>query len=441
MSKPRYKAIPLWAKVSQKEWNDWRWQVRNRVSSLEQLNQIIPLTDEEKEGIRKCLKRYRMAITPYYVSLMDRDDPQCPIRLQAIPRFEETIKHHGESRDPLREEHDSPVKNLVHRYPDRVLMLITDRCAMYCRHCTRRRFAGKTDFPASEENIAAGINYIKEHPEVRDIILSGGDALAGPTSWLESIIKRLRQIPHVEIIRIGTRTPVVCPQRITRELIKMLRRYHPIYLNTQFNHPKEITPEASQACGMLCDGGIPLANQSVLLRNINACPFIMKILVQGLLKIRVRPYYLFQCDMSEGIEHFRTPVAKGIEIMELLQGHTSGLALPIFVIDMPGGGGKVPIWPTYLVSQSTCKVITRNYMGFISAYTGPEDAQCLCPKRCTICKGLSVKPTEGLGKLFTEEALGIEPKERFLPFPQGNHPQRNRGQHTEEGKGDSLTSE
>jgi len=357
---------------SEEEWHDWHWQVRNRIQTVDGLAQHIPLTRQEEEEIAKVLTVFRMGITPYYASLMDPDDPNCPIRRQAIPTIAETYFGTADMHDPLSEEKDSPVPGLTHRYPDRVLFLITDQCSMYCRHCTRRRFAGQRDGGVDWKYIELGVEYIRNTPAVRDVLLSGGDALLMADSRLETIIQMLREIPHVEVIRIGTRTPVVMPQRITDDLVNMLKKYHPIWLNTHFNHAKEITPEAAAACEKLVDAGIPVGNQSVLLRGVNDNPETMKELVLKLVKIRVRPYYIYQCDLSAGIEHFRTKVSKGIEIMEALRGHISGYAVPTYVIDVPGGGGKTPVMPQYLLSMSPTKVVLRNYEGVIATYAEPQ---------------------------------------------------------------------
>lgn len=373
----------LFKDVPQQEWNDWRWQLKNRVETLEQLKRYLPLTPAEEEGVRDCLATLRMAITPYYLSLIDPDDPRDPIRTQAVPTAAELHAGCADLLDPLHEDTDSPVPGLTHRYPDRVLLLVTDQCGMYCRHCTRRRFAGHSDHALPTQQVDRAIDYIEQHEEVRDVLLSGGDCLLLSDERLEAIIKRLRSIPHVEIIRLGTRTPVVMPQRVTQELCDMLKKYHPIWLNTHFNHPNEITEESAAAIARLADAGIPLGNQSVLLAGVNDCPHIMKKLVQELVKIRVRPYYIYQCDLSYGIEHFRTPVAKGVEIIEALRGHTSGFAVPTFVVDAPGGGGKIPVMPSYLISQGAGKVVLRNYEGVISLYTEPESYRASC--NCTVC--------------------------------------------------------
>ncbi|MBN2539934.1 MAG: lysine 2,3-aminomutase [Bacilli bacterium] len=357
--------------VTEEEWNDWHWQVRNRIRFAEDLRKYLPLSDEETEEMKGLLSKFRMSITPYYLCLIDPDNPECPIRKQAVPARDELYISKYDMEDPLAEDTDSPVPGLTHRYPDRVLFLITDMCSMYCRHCTRRRFAGYHDKAMSQDRISLAIEYIAAHPEIRDVLLSGGDALLISDEMLEDIIKRLRDIEHVEIIRIGTRTPVVMPQRITDDLVEMLRRYHPIWLNTHFNHYDEITSESKAAIDRLADAGIPLGNQSVLLKGINDSVSIMKRLVQSLAYIRVRPYYIYQCDLSLGIEHFRTPVSKGIEIIEGLRGHTSGYCVPTFVVDAPGGGGKIPLMPNYVISQAPGKIVLRNYEGVISTYTEP----------------------------------------------------------------------
>lgn len=410
----------LFPDVTDEQWNDWKWQVKNRIETLDELKKYVKLTEEEEEGIRESLKTLRMAITPYYLSLIDQNDPYDPIRRQCIPTITETHISKADLLDPLSEDEDSPVPGLTHRYPDRVLFLITDMCSMYCRHCTRRRFAGQHDCQSPADRIQQGIDYIARTPQVRDVLLSGGDALMVNDNMLESIIQRLRAIPHVEIIRLGTRTPVVCPQRITDNLCNMLKKYHPIWVNTHFNHPHEITPESSAACERLANAGIPLGNQSVLLRGVNDCTYVMKDLVRKLVKIRVRPYYIYQCDLSMGLEHFRTPVSKGIEIIEALRGHTSGFAVPTFVIDAPGGGGKTPVMPNYVISQSPHKVVLRNFEGVITTYTEPSDyvGECHCPecerKRKENIAGFS----EGVASLHEGQRMSLEPtildrKERF----------------------------
>ncbi|MBN2876401.1 MAG: lysine 2,3-aminomutase [Bacilli bacterium] len=387
--------------VTDDEWNDWHWQVRNRIRFAEDLRKYLPLSDEEAAQIKELLFKFRMSITPYYLCLIDPDNPECPIRKQAVPSANEMHISKDDMEDPLAEDTDSPVPGLTHRYPDRVLFLITDMCSMYCRHCTRRRFAGHHDKAMPKSRIDLAIEYIADHPEVRDVLLSGGDALLVGDEILEDIIKRLREIDHVEIIRIGTRTPVVMPQRITNELVNMLKKYHPIWLNTHFNHYDEITTESKAAIDRLANAGIPLGNQSVLLKGINDSVAIMKRLVQCLAYIRVRPYYIYQCDLSLGIEHFRTPVSKGIEIIEGLRGHTSGYCVPTYVIDAPGGGGKIPVMPNYVISQAPGKVILRNYEGVISTYTEPGDYE--------ISKE-DVKIAEGVSSLLAGKKVSLEPK-------------------------------
>lgn len=357
--------------ATESQWNDWRWQISNRITNVDTLSQFFNLSSKEKEGIAACLKKFRMAITPYYASLISQSDRQCPIRLQAIPDPRELVLTRGDMRDPLHEDVDSPVPGLTHRYPDRVLLLVTDCCSMYCRHCTRRRMAGQQDKCLPKSQLEKAFKYIKSNPVIRDVVISGGDPFTLADEQLEYILSRLRAIRHVEIIRFGTRTPVVLPQRITPELCNMLEKYHPVWINTHFNHPLEITPEATDAVARLAKAGIPINNQSVLLKGINDHTDIMKKLLQKLLKIRVRPYYLYQCDLSEGIGHFRTPVSVGIEIMESLRGHTSGLSIPTYVIDAPGGGGKIPVGPNYLLSQGRGKIILRNFEGNIYQYIEP----------------------------------------------------------------------
>jgi lysine 2,3-aminomutase len=404
-----YNEIELWKDVTEEQWNDWRWQVRNRITTLEELKKIIHLSQEEEDGITKSLEILRMGITPYYAALMDKNDPTCPVRMQAVPTIHETHKSAADMDDPLHEDADSPAPGLTHRYPDRVLFLITDQCSMYCRHCTRRRFAGQHDQATPMDNIDKAIEYIRNTPVVRDVLLSGGDCMLVSDETLEYIISKLRAIPHVEIIRLGSRTPVVMPQRITDDLVNMLKKYHPIWLNTHFNHSKEITPESIEACRKLADAGIPLGNQSVLLRGINDCVHVMRDLVHNLVKIRVRPYYVYQCDLSVGIEHFRTPVSKGIEIIEGLRGHTSGYAVPTFVVDAPGGGGKIPVMPQYLISMSPERVVLRNYEGVVTTYTEPTHYQEFC--HCDVCQGKKAHKVTGVGGLLQGNQVSLELKE------------------------------
>jgi len=391
--------------IADEKWNDWHWQVRNRITSVEALRKYMPVTSEELSGIEKVLAKFRMAITPYYLTLIDPENPDCPIKKQAVPGVDELIQGKNDLLDPLDEDVDSPVPGLTHRYPDRVLFLITDMCSMYCRHCTRRRFAGQKDMPAPKQRIDQAIEYIAKTKAVRDVLLSGGDALLMEDNILEDIISRLRAIDHVEIIRIGTRTPVVMPQRITDNLVAMLKKYHPIWVNTHFNHYDEITSESRKAVEKMADAGIPLGNQSVLLRGVNDCVHIMRKLVTKLAQIRVRPYYLYQCDLSLGIEHFRTPVSKGIEIIEGLRGHVSGFCVPTFVVDGPKGGGKIPVMPNYIVSQAPGKIVLRNYEGVITTYSEPENYVSTC--KCEDCQNNG--HNEGISALLQGQKIAIEP--------------------------------
>ena len=397
----------LFADVPDELWNDWHWQVENRIETVDDLKKLMTLTPEEEEGVVKCLETLRMAITPYYFSLIDLNDPHDPIRKQAVPTGLELHKAEADLLDPLHEDTDSPVKGLTHRYPDRVLLLTTDMCSMYCRHCTRRRFAGQCDTSVPKDQIDKCIEYIREHTEVRDVLLSGGDVLLLSDEQLEYIISNLRTIEHVEIVRLGSRTPVVMPQRITPELCNMLKKYHPVWLNTHFNHPSEVTEESARACAMLADAGVPLGNQSVLLAGVNDCVHVMKKLVHELVKMRVRPYYIYQCDLSFGLEHFRTPVSKGIEIIEALRGHTSGYAVPTFVVDAPGGGGKIPVMPNYVISQTPNKVILRNFEGVITTYTEPDHYDETC--QCDVCSKKREVKLVGVAGLEQGQGLSLEP--------------------------------
>jgi lysine 2,3-aminomutase len=403
-----YRSIDLFKDVTPEQWNDWRWQIRNGIRDIETLEKVIPLTDTEREHLRKCLGKFTMEITPYYAALMDRNDPDCPVRMQSVPRLLELHDDPSDLADPLHEDVDSPVPGLTHRYPDRVLLLVTNICSMNCRHCTRRRFVGDTDVDMPEENIAKAIEYIRKTKTVRDVLISGGDPLVLGDEQLESILSRLRAIEHVEIIRIGTRTPVVMPQRITDSLVNMLKKYHPVYVNTHFNHAKEITKEAREACARLADAGVQLGNQSVLLRGLNDTPEVMKQLVHKLLTIRVRPYYIYQCDLSLGISHFRTSVDKGIEIIEALRGHTTGLAVPTFVVDAPGGGGKIPVMPNYLITRGENKVVLRNYEGVITTYTEPVHTT-PAPVAKPEPSSKVYKPKDGVATLLAGDKLCLEP--------------------------------
>ena len=392
----------LFGHISDEDWNDWHWQVKNRITTLEELKKYITLTQEEDDP--RLLQEYRMAITPYYLSLIDPDDPHDPIRKQAVPTIHELQRYSSDLEDPLHEDVDSPVPGLTHRYPDRILFLVTENCSMYCRHCTRRRFAGHHDKAPPQSHIDAAIEYIERTPAIRDVLLSGGDALLISDKKLEDILKRLKAIPHVEIVRIGSRTPVTVPQRITPELCEMLKRYQPIWFNTHFNHANEITEGSTNACNMLADAGIPLGNQSVLLKGVNDCIHKMKNLVHALVKIRVRPYYIYQCDLSIGLGHFRTSVAQGIEIIEGLRGHTSGLCVPTFVVDAPGGGGKIPVMPNYMISQGNTRVVLRNFEGVITTYEEPDDYIPKC--HCEDCE-----KQIGVSALLSGQKVTIEPED------------------------------
>jgi len=404
-----YKKIPMFAEIAPEQWNDWRWQLANVIRDTDTLANIIDLDGTQRADLDRCLERFRMAITPYYASLMEKKYELCSVRLQAVPGVRELEDCEADLADPLFEDVDSPVPGLTHRYPDRVLFLVTNRCSMYCRHCTRRRMVGFDDQHLSREQIQKCMDYIREHSEVRDVLLSGGDPLVLSDDNLEEILAELRTIDHVEIIRIGTRMPVVLPMRITDDLVRMIKKYQPVYVNTHFNHYKEITAEAKEACERLADGGIPVGNQSVLLRDVNDCPRIMKKLVQELLMIRVKPYYIYQCDMSQGIGHFRTSVARGMEIIENLRGHTSGMAVPTYVVDAPGGGGKIPVMPSYLLSYSDKRVILRNYEGSITTYTQPENIYSDC--WCELCREAKYEP-DGVARMLEGEQAFADPGHR-----------------------------
>jgi lysine 2,3-aminomutase len=363
----------FWHDVPDKDWNDWHWQLKHRITTVEQLQKFLPtLTPEELAGAKLANHKLALAITPYFFNLIDPADENCPIRLQVVPKEAETHTASWEMSDPCGEDSHSPVPGLVHRYPDRVLFLVTDRCASYCRYCTRSRLVSNAsgyDFhPEFDKQIA----YIASHPEIRDVLLSGGDPLLFSDEKLEFLLTKLRAIPHVEFLRIGTRIPIFLPQRITPELCAMLKQFHPLFISVHTNHPRELTMEARAALGRLADAGIPLGNQSVLLRNVNDDAAVMKALVQKLLMCRVKPYYLYQCDLISGSAHLRASVAKGLEIMEQLRGHTTGYAVPQYVIDAPGGGGKVPINPEYVLCRNAGRVLVRNYEGKIFEY--PENA-------------------------------------------------------------------
>ncbi|MBI2927366.1 MAG: KamA family radical SAM protein [Verrucomicrobia bacterium] len=363
----------FWADVPADQWNDWHWQLKHRITSVEQLQRLMPtLTPEEYAGAVLANSKLKVAITPYFFNLIDPADELCPIRWQVIPRVDETSPAPWEMSDPCGEDSHSPVPGLVHRYPDRVLFLVTDRCAAYCRYCTRSRLVSNASGYDFHPHFDEQIDYIRRTPSVRDVLLSGGDPLLFSDEKLEQLLSRLRAIPHVEFLRIGTRIPIFLPQRITPELCAMLKKYHPLFLSIHCNHPRELTTEVRDALGRLADAGVPLGNQSVLLKHVNDDASVMKALVQKLLSCRVRPYYLYQCDLIAGSAHLRASVRKGLEIMQGLRGHTTGYAVPQYVIDAPGGGGKVPINPDYIVQRTGERVLIRNYEGKLFEY--PEAA-------------------------------------------------------------------
>jgi len=384
-----YKEKSCWKDVPLEDWRDWHWQMRNRVSTVEVLAELIPLKEKEQDGIRRGMEHFKFAITPYYASLIDPEDPSCPIRRQAVPGVEELVWREFDIEDPLNEDGDTVAPGMTHRYPDRVLWVVMHECGMFCRHCTRKRKVGEPLPSVTDHQLDEGIAYLNSHPQVRDVILSGGDPLLLSDGRLDEILTRIRsEARHVEIIRIGTRLPVTLPQRVTPELVRVLRKHHPLYVNVHFNVPKELTVESRLAVARLADAGIPLGNQSVLLAGVNDCWALMRELVRRLTANRIRPYYIYQCDLAHGLEHFRTPVSKGIEILEHLRGHVSGLAVPIFVVDAPGGGGKIPVMPNYMVSQHENKVVLRNFEGRIVAYEEPTEytGMCMEDQPCRFCR-------------------------------------------------------
>lgn len=401
------------ADVPAKLWNNWKWQLDNRLTSIDDVIKILNPSKKIIEGIIEATKHFRLSITPYYASLIDIHAAYCPIKSQAIPSAMEEDFIESDLLDPLDEDRDSPVPGLTHRYPDRVLLIVTDVCSMYCRHCTRRRMVGQEDRKFDPKFFQRAVDYIKNHEEIRDVVISGGDPLMIGNDKIEHILKTLRAIDHVEIIRLGTRLPVVLPMRIQPDLIKMLRKYHPIYISTHFNHPKEITKESTKACTMLADGGFPIENQTVLMREVNDCPHVIKELNHKLLAIRVRPYYLYQCDLSMGISHFRTSLGRGIQIIEALRGHTSGLAVPTFVVDLPGGGGKVPLMPNYTLSRSDDRAVLRNYEGAITVYQEPHRWESICGHD-SACSKERNKARKGPGMLMTKPHTILEPTKRKL---------------------------
>lgn len=401
------KRAAIYADVPDEKWNNWRWQLSNRINSAEEFEQVVPLTDSERKAL-SAAHLFRVDITPYFISLIDPQDKDDPVRKQVVPTEAEMVPFTAMMEDSLAEDRHSPVPGLVHRYPDRVLMLITTQCASYCRYCTRSRIVGDPSATFSRSEFEMQLEYLRRTPQVRDVLLSGGDPLVLAPKILEEILSRLREIPHIEIVRIGSRVPVFMPMRITPELTEMLQKFHPLWLNIHVNHPNEITAELAEACDRLTRAGIPLGNQSVLLAGVNDNVHVQRRLVQDLVRIRVRPYYLYQCDLVEGAGHFRTPVAKGIEIIEGLRGHTSGYAVPDYIIDAPGGGGKIPVGPNYLLSMSDHKIILRNFEGFVTTYEEPLDYD---PKKAAKSATKRPEPGQsGISGLLDGEQLFIKPE-------------------------------
>ncbi|MBN2372938.1 KamA family radical SAM protein [bacterium] len=368
------KSLDAWLKnkICDPRWNEWEWQISQRITRIGQMPPLSWLTKTKESELKNVCERFPMAITPYYLSLMNLDDPDDPLLKQALPSTQEMLSEATSFEDPLNEEANSPINGLTHRYPDRVLFVVTNSCAVYCRHCTRKRLWGKgREKILTKTEIQGGLDYIMRHPEVKDVLVSGGDPLLLPTSLIDYLLQGIRKIPHVEIIRICTRVPVVMPQRIDRHLLDVIEKYGPVWLNTQFNHPNEITEKSAASCDLVLRRGIPVSNQTVLLKGINDSPEIIKKLNRQLLKIKVRPYYLFQCDPVTGTEHLRTNISTGIQIMDCLRGYISGLGVPQFVVDLPGGGGKVPLQPQYIVSQTEDRIIFRNYEGKLFVHNEP----------------------------------------------------------------------
>lgn len=402
------KRAPVYADIPDDKWYNWRWQLSNRINTVEEFEKVVPLTESERKAL-SASNLFRVDITPYFISLIDPADPDDPIRKQVVPTDRELVPFTAMMEDSLAEDRHSPVPGLVHRYPDRVLMLVTTQCATYCRYCTRSRIVGDPSATFSRAEFEMQIEYLQRTPQVRDVLLSGGDPLVLAPKILDEILRRLREIEHIEIVRIGSRVPVFLPMRITDELCEMLQKYHPLWLNIHVNHSNEISQELAEATDRLTRAGIPLGNQAVLLAGVNDNIHIQRQLVHDLVRIRVRPYYLYQCDLVEGAGHFRTPVAKGIEIMEGLRGHTSGYAVPQFIVDAPGGGGKIPVAPNYLLSMSDHKIILRNYEGYVTTYEEPTD---YLPSDAAKYKGekRSEPGQSGVSGLLEGEQLFIKPE-------------------------------
>jgi lysine 2,3-aminomutase len=418
------KRAPLYADVPAEQWNNWRWQLSHRLNSVEDFEKVLPLSEGERRAL-SAPNLFRVDITPYFISLIDPADPADPIRLQVIPTDREMEPFTGMMEDSLAEDAHSPVPGLVHRYPDRVLMLVTTQCASYCRYCTRSRIVGDPAEQFSRAEFEQQLDYLRRTPQVRDVLLSGGDPLTLAPKLLEELLGRLREIDHIEIIRIGSRVPVFLPMRVDDELCDVLQRHHPLWLNIHVNHPNEITSELAEACDRLSRAGIPLGNQSVLLAGVNDCVHIQRQLVHDLVRIRVRPYYLYQCDLVPGSGHFRTPVSKGIEIIEGLRGHTSGYAIPTFVVDAPGGGGKIPVGPNYMISQSDHKVVLRNFEGFVSSYEEPLSYTPHDRATCPYCQAKRAEPGQaGVSGLLEGDAMVIKPEGFDEIHGRGDEPHR-----------------
>ena len=417
-----------WYLLPDANWQDWRWQMAHLLTKKEDFSEFLQLTSDEILAFNSP-GLFRVGVTPYFANLIDPHDPDCPIRRQVIPTIAEREVSQDEMADSLGEDKHSPVPGLVHRYPDRVLMLVNTQCASFCRFCTRSRLVGDTHAQFSSNNYQQQIDYIAANPVVRDVLLSGGDPLLLSIKTLEGILSSLREIPHVEVIRIGSRVPIFLPMRVNPELVSMLSKYHPLWMNIHVNHPREITPEVEAALAQLANAGIPLGSQTVLLANINDCPQIMKGLFHKLVQNRVRPYYLYQCDQVAGSSHFRTSVAAGLEIMENLRGHTSGFAIPTYVIDAPQGGGKVPILPQYLLSQSVRSVVIRNYEGLITSYTQPLENSRHNQTTCPACLSANQNAgQQGIAALLSGEQRSIIPEtwnqnhQRSMPLPANLQP-------------------
>jgi lysine 2,3-aminomutase len=404
------KRAPIYQDVPDEKWNDWRWQLANRLNTVDDFEKVLTLSDSERKALSTD-GLFRVDVTPYFASLIDPTDPKDPIRLQVLPLADEIAPFTGMMEDSLAEDRHSPVPGLVHRYPDRVLMLVTTQCASYCRYCTRSRIVGDPTATFSRAEFEMQLEYLRRTPQVRDVLLSGGDPLTLAPKIFEELIRRLREIEHIEIIRIGSRVPVFMPMRVTDEMCDMLQKYHPLWMNIHVNHSNEISAELYQACDKLSRAGIPLGNQAVLLAGVNDCVNIQRQLVHDLVRMRVRPYYLYQCDLVEGSGHFRTPVAKGIEIIEGLRGHTSGYAVPTYVVDAPGGGGKIPVAPNYQLSASDHKIVLRNYEGFISTYEEPIQYEPHDPSTCSFCQSKRLEAGQsGVSGLLQGEEMTIKPE-------------------------------